>query len=71
MPRQVEVEVSRRLRRPWLLASGVALAAAIGLIVLGLNVFKEGPRVITHGPGDRQEIALTVDADMARAMAAP
>ena len=70
MPRQVEVEASWRFRRPWLLASGGALAAAIGLIILGLNVFKERPRVIEHGPRDRPEIALTFDADMTRAMAA-
>ena len=70
MPRQVEREAPGRLRRLWLLASGVALAAAIGLVMLGLSVFKERPRVIEHGPRDRPEIALTFDADMTRAMAA-
>src|SRR5215831_9358193 len=70
MPQQVDVEEPRRSRRLWLLASGIAVALILAIMIFSPDVFKERPRVINHGPRDRHEIALTFDADMTRAMAA-
>src|SRR5262249_10322146 len=72
MARHGELVAPRRLRRPWLLASALgAVVATMGLGWPALDLFTEHPRVINHGPRERSEIALTFDADMTQAMAAP